>query len=197
MIEEYPILESGWIVNPLSFLGSGMNREAREELVSLLPRLRRFAFSLTGKMADADDLVQSACQRALERFSQWEPGSRLDSWMFRIIKNCFIDSTRKHKVRGDPVDHQDTMRLADNRAHHLVETRSTLARVSAALGQLPEGQRMVLILVCVEQHSYREAAEILDVPVGTIMSRLARGRVQLDQLLNHPPAAVPGRIEHG
>jgi RNA polymerase sigma-70 factor, ECF subfamily len=174
-----------------------MDREAREELVRLLPRLRRFAFSLTGKMADADDLVQSACERALARISQWEPGSRLDSWMFRIIKNAFIDSIRKDKVRGDPVDHQDSLRVADAGAHRLVETRSTLARVTAVLGQLPEEQRMVVILVCVEQHSYREAAEILDIPVGTIMSRLARGRVQLDQLLNYSAAAVPGSVEHG
>ena len=174
-----------------------MDAETREELVRLLPRFRRFAYSLTGRMADADDLVQTACERALERFSQRVPGSRLDSWMFRVIKNAFIDAIRKHKVRGDSVDPQETPRVVDAVAHRLVENRSTLARVTAALQQLPEEQRMVLVLIGVEQHSYREAAEILDIPVGTIMSRLARGRAHLDRLLNPSAAGLQERGKHG
>lgn len=174
-----------------------MDAETREELIRLLPRLRRFAYSLTGRMADADDLVQTACERALERFSQRLPGSRLDSWMFRVIKNAFIDATRKHKVRGDSVDPLEALQVADDVAHRLFENRSTLARVTAALQQLPEEQRMVLVLIGVEQHTYREAAEILDIPVGTIMSRLARGRAHLDRLLNPSAADLQGRGKDG
>lgn len=148
-----------------------------------MPRLRRFAFGLTGKLDDADDLVQSACERALNRSHQWTPGTRLDSWMFYIIKNIHIDELRKHKLRGDPVDTNDYHQVADKSAHRLPEIRSNLKRVSAAMQRLPDDQRMILMLVCVEELTYREAAAILDVPIGTVMSRLARARVNLNELL--------------
>jgi RNA polymerase sigma-70 factor (ECF subfamily) len=162
-----------------------MNEEAREELVKLLPRLRRFAFGLTGKMQDADDLVQAACERALDRLHQWVPGTRLDSWMFRIMKNIFLDGIRKHKLRGDPIDPDGYAHVADADAHRLPEIRSNLSHVAAAIERLPEDQRLVLMLVCVEEHSYREAAEIIGIPVGTVMSRLARARIRLNQLLKN------------
>jgi RNA polymerase sigma-70 factor (ECF subfamily) len=160
-----------------------MNQQAREELIRLLPRLRRFAYGLTGNMQDADDLVQSACERALNRFHQWVPGTRLDSWMFRIIQNMFIDDRRRHKLRGDPVDPDDHTPVADANAHRLPEARSHLSQVTAAIERLPEDQRLVLMLVCVEEYSYRETAEIVGVPIGTVMSRLARARIRLSQML--------------
>jgi RNA polymerase sigma-70 factor, ECF subfamily len=174
-----------------------MDEETREELVRLLPRLRRFAFGLTGKIQDADDLVQTACERALARIHQWEPGTRLDSWMFRIIQNVFKDSMRKYKLRGDPVDPNDLAHLADNDAHRLPEIRSNLENVASAIQRLPEDQRLLLMLVCVEEHSYREAAAIIGIPVGTVMSRLARARLRLGQLLKDSKNNSKERSDHG
>ncbi len=161
-----------------------MNQEIRDELIKMLPRLRRFAFGMTGSMQEADDLVQSACERALDRSHQWLPGTRLDSWMFKIIKNIHIDELRKHKLRGDPVDPDKHLPASDNNAHRAPEVRSRLKDVAAAMKQLPEDQQAVLMLVCVEEYSYREAAAIMDIPIGTVMSRLARARAGLNQRLD-------------
>lgn len=174
-----------------------MNDEAREELVRLLPRLRRFAFGLTGKMEDADDLVQTACERALHRLHQWQPGTRLDSWMFRIIQTVFIDTTRKHKLRGNPVDPNDYSHLADPSAQRRSEARSALSQVTEAMALLPEEQRIVLMLVCIEEHSYREAAALIGVPIGTVMSRLARARLRLSDLLHDGTTGMKRTSGHG
>jgi len=157
--------------------------EIREELVALLPRLRRFAYGLSGQRDDADDLVQAACERALERSDQWEPGTRLDSWMYRIIQNLWFDRLRSRKVRGDLVDIEAIEPRADEHAHRAPELRSDLARVSDALQQLRPEHRELLMLVCVEELSYKEAAELLQIPMGTVMSRLARARLALHERL--------------
>jgi RNA polymerase sigma-70 factor, ECF subfamily len=164
----------------------------REELVLLLPRLRRFAYGLAGQREDADDLVQAACERALERSDQWEPGTRLDSWMYRIIQNLWFDRLRSRKVRGDPVDMEAIEPQADEHAHRAPELRSDLSRVSDALQQLRPEHRELLMLVCVEELSYKEAAELLQIPMGTVMSRLARARLQLHELLASG-AATPAK----
>ena len=156
--------------------------ELREHIVALLPRLRRFAYGLAGKQEDADDLVQAACERALERPAQWTPGTRLDSWLFRIIQTIWLDQLRARKVRGDAVDPDDLVHVADEQAHRVPEARHRLDRVMQAMAQLPEEQREVLMLVCVEEHSYRETAELLEIPLGTVMSRLARARQRLQDL---------------
>lgn len=170
-----------------------MDQAVRDELVALLPRLRRFAIGLAGNLDDADDLVQGACERALARIGQWQPGTRLDSWMYRIIQNLWIDRGRRHQLRGDPVDPAELPQLADTQAHRLPELNSTLDRVLAALGELPPEQREVMLLVGVGEHSYREAAEQLGLPVGTVMSRLARARLRLHALVgNRDPNTHPG-----
>lgn len=156
-----------------------MNKKLQDELILLLPRLRRFAYGLTGNIHEADDLVQAACERALARIAQWNPGTRLDSWMYRILQNIFLDNKRKHKLRGDPVSPESKRQAVDNQSQRLPEIRSNLSQVAEAMKTLPEEQRIVLTLVCVEEQSYKEAAETLDVPVGTIMSRLARARMKL------------------
>ena len=166
-----------------------MTNEFREELVELLPRLRRFAYGLSGHRDDADDLVQAACERALDRADQWEPGTRLDSWMFRIVQNLWFDRLRSRKVRGEQVDESALEQQADEQAHRLPEVRSTFARVAAQLDTLKPEQREVLLLVCVEEYSYQEAAELLQIPVGTVMSRLARARLQLQERLQTPLVA--------
>ena len=118
-----------------------MTNEFREELVELLPRLRRFAYGLAGHRDDADDLVQTACERALDRADQWEPGTRLDSWMFRIVQNLWFDRLRSRKVRGEQVDESALEHQADEQAHRLPEVRSTFARVAAQLDTLKPEDR--------------------------------------------------------
>jgi RNA polymerase sigma-70 factor (ECF subfamily) len=144
-----------------------------------MPRLRRFAVALTGDVDQADDLVQETCMRALARVTQWQPGTRLDSWMYRIAQNIWLDRMRASKVRGEGValDAAETISGSDGR--DVVESRLNLAAVSAAMAQLPKDQRVLVALVCIEGVSYKEAAEITGAPIGTVMSRLARARREL------------------
>jgi RNA polymerase sigma-70 factor (ECF subfamily) len=147
------------------------------ELVALLPRLRRFALTLTRQPSLADDLVQIACERALAHSDQWSPGTRLDAWVFRILRNAWIDHVRHRRTDGlmdDVSDHEH--KLVDGDSEDRILNRLTLAEVQRAIAGLPDEQREVLILVCVEDLAYREAAEVLGVPIGTVMSRLARAR---------------------
>jgi len=158
--------------------------ETRQQLLALLPRLRRFAYSLTGNLDEADDLIQAACEKALKHLDQWQVGTELDRWMFRIIRNLRIDHLRSQQLRGESVDPQTTPEVANDNDDRRIEAQQTLEKVSQAMAALPEEQRMVLILVSVDGLSYREAAEVLEIPVGTVMSRLARARRQLHALVH-------------
>lgn len=157
-----------------------MTDQIRSEMVDLVPRLRRFAYGLTGSRDDADDLVQSALVRALERLDQYQPGTRLDSWMFRIVQNQWLDGKRRQKVRGPVINPDDQPDQTDHGLGAAAPMdRMTLAAVRREVAALPADQRAVLILVAVEGLSYREAAETLAIPVGTVMSRLSRARQKL------------------
>jgi RNA polymerase sigma-70 factor, ECF subfamily len=149
-----------------------------DQLVAALPRLRRFARGLTGSMVEADDLVQAACERALARRQQFQEGTRFDSWMFRIVQTIWIDQIRARAVRKEEAEVAEG-RLGSDEAMRRVEARLTLDEVRRAVDRLPPEQRAALLLVTVEGLSYREAAEVVQVPVGTIMSRLARARMAL------------------
>jgi RNA polymerase sigma-70 factor (ECF subfamily) len=153
-----------------------------ERLVASLPRLRRFARGLTGSASQADDLVQSACERALTRQHQFQEGTRFDSWMFRIVQTIWIDQIRSRDVRKEDGEVEDE-RFGSDEPVRRVEARLALEEVRRAAARLPAEQRAALMLVTVEGFSYKEAAEIAQVPVGTIMSRLARARVALTALL--------------
>lgn len=155
----------------------------REELVALLPRLRRFALGLTGSRDQADDLVQNACERALKNLHQYQADTRFDSWMFRITKNIWIDTWRARKAQGLNVELETAEYEARGYCKEDVENRHTLAAVSRAMQKLPEDQRVVLTLVSVEGLSYKEAAKVLEVPAGTVMSRLSRARRRLYELI--------------
>lgn len=161
-------------------------------LVALLPRLRRFASALTGAGAEADDLVQDTLERALRKRHLWQPGTRLDSWAFRIMQNAWIDTVRARRVRATAsidVDGFDAPGV-DGRAQ--MDAHLTLARVNAVMARLPQEQRVVVALVLVEGFSYREAAEILHVPEGTVTSRLFRARTALEKdVLNAAPGREP------
>ena len=154
-----------------------------EELVALLPRLRRFARGLARHPGDADDLCQAAIERALKSRDQWQQGTRLDSWMYRITRNLWIDERRAAGRRGphDPID-EGVGQIAGEGAAE-VEAGALRGDVDGAMARLPDEQREVVMLVLVEGYAYREAADILEVPIGTVTSRLARGRETLMHLL--------------
>jgi len=146
----------------------------RTQMMALLPRLRRFALSLTGRVADADDLVQDTVERALRNLDRFVPDTRMDSWLFRIAQNLWIDVVRARKVRSaDDLDEAETIPFDGARS---AESYTLLMQTLRVLGELPEEQRSVVALVLIDGLSYREAASILDVPVGTVTSRLARAR---------------------
>lgn len=150
----------------------------RHQMVQLLPRLRRFAIALTGSAADGDDLVQDTVERALKNLHAWEPGSRLDSWMFRIAKNRFID-TRRSATRGrtEPIEAaEDSVALDGER---VLQSHLAFQDTAKALQALPMEQRQAVALVLVDGLSYREAADVLEIPIGTLTSRISRAREAL------------------
>ncbi|PDT51101.1 MULTISPECIES: RNA polymerase sigma factor [Sinorhizobium] len=154
-------------------------KDVGERLIAFLPNLRRFAVSLCRSRDVADDLVQAACERALASADRFEPGTRFDAWMFRILRNLWIDQVRRQKTAGIQDDISERQDIAGSSGEGEAEARLTLNTVAEAIGELPEEQREVLILVCVEELSYRETAGVLDIPIGTVMSRLARARKSL------------------
>jgi RNA polymerase sigma-70 factor (ECF subfamily) len=164
------------------FTGEGMGTDIRHQMVAILPRLRAFARSLARERDAADDLVQATCERALRAVGHWQPGTRLDSWMFRIMRNLWIDEFRK--TRATLLDDPEKIHeVAGDDGDRTTESSLMLARTQRAIADLPEEQRSALVLVCVEELSYREAAEVLEIPVGTVMSRLARARIALAEML--------------
>ena len=150
-----------------------------DELSALLPRLRRFAHGLSRSPADADDLAQMTVERALRSKAQWQKGTRLDSWLYKIMRNLWIDTVRSRgrKERMEaPAEEADTLGH-DPRAG--IEAGIDLNRVMAAMDRLPDEQREVVALILIEGFGYREAAEMLGLPIGTVSSRLVRGRTAL------------------
>jgi len=166
----------------------------RQQLVAMLPRLRRFALSLTGDRAEADDLVQATCERALSRYHQWRPDSRLDRWLFAILHHLFIDERRAVRNTKPHVPLEEGRIPARTKnSTKMLEARLELDEVARAMRQMSDTERMVLSLVCVEGMSYRDAAGIMGVPVGTVMSRLARARKKLHRLIHGGKAGTADR----
>jgi len=159
---------------------SGTSQNFHEELVALLPRLRRFARNLTRNPHDADDMVQIAIERAITRTDQRQPDARLDGWMFKIVRNAWIDEMRSRGRRNKIFAPEEAGERIGSEA---IQQEVTLMSVQAAMLRLPEEQRMAVSLVLIEGLSYKEAAEILEVPIGTLTSRLARGRETLQVIL--------------
>lgn len=158
-----------------------MNPPFENEVLNLLPRLRRFAAALTGHAADGDDLCQMTIERALNSRDKWQDGTRLDSWMYRIMRNLWIDETRSRSRRCQTfVAEEAGMAVGSDGAQ---EATVELSHVDRAIQQLPEEQREAVLLVLVEGYAYKEAAAIVGCPVGTLNSRLVRGRDALMALL--------------
>lgn len=159
-------------------------------LLSVLPRLRKFAYSLTGNLPDADDLLQNTVERALTRNPPQADAEALARWLFTVCRNLWVDEIRARKVRGlnDPAPADVDAQASDGEQELMGALY--VHELDQAMRSLSEDHRVVLLLVAVEGYSYREAAELLDVPVGTVMSRLARARRQLAESLqngNNPP----------
>lgn len=170
--------------------GSAATGAMRAAIVAALPRLRRFCQAMVGNAQDGDDLMQSTVERALARAEQFEPGTRLDSWMFRIAQNLHIDAVRASGRRGTQVQIEVMPEMVGEDGRDTVEQRSELAAAQRALQTVPEHQRAAFLLVVVEGYSYREAAEALGVPVGTIMSRLARARGRIEAAIGRGPGGM-------
>ena len=168
-----------------------VSNDIRDRMVELLPRLRRFAYALTGNLDKADDLVQETCARALANADQWQAGTRLDSWMYRIAQNLWFDRLRATKVRGEVVDVDTAADLTGSDGRDVTESRSTLQVVAKGISELPADQQMVIARVCIEGMSYKDAADALGIPIGTVMSRLARARRALHDLINGASDASP------
>jgi RNA polymerase sigma factor (sigma-70 family) len=153
------------------------------QLGGLIPRLRRFARALSRNRADADDLVQASLERALKARAQWQPGTRLDSWLYTIVRNQWIDMVRartRREKREAPLEE------AEQRGEDPIPAMDAsieLKRMTAAMQRLPPEQREVVALILIEGFAYREAAEILQLPIGTVSSRLVRGRNALLELV--------------
>jgi RNA polymerase sigma-70 factor (ECF subfamily) len=158
-------------------------------LVVLLPRLRRYALALCRVADTADELVQVACEKVLASRRESFDVS-FDAFMFRVVRNSWIDRIRRQRTRGEELDISGNEALGafDGRARP--EARLMLGKTLEAIGRLPQDQRELLLLVCVEELSYREAASVLDVPIGTVMSRLARARRKLAEDLDLQPGQL-------
>jgi RNA polymerase sigma-70 factor, ECF subfamily len=149
------------------------------QLLALLPRLRRFARALTGNMADADDLVQAAVEKAIRNMHLWQEGTHFDRWVITITKNCWLDDRRSARVRMPHEDVSERFDLVGEDGRDTTEKRARQVELRKAVDALPDEQRAVVALVIIDGFSYRETADALEIPLGTVMSRLARARAVL------------------
>lgn len=154
-----------------------------DAIIAALPALRRFSLSLCRRGDLADDLVQITAERAFRARGSYDPATRIEAWLFRILRNAWIDMTRRDRTRGSEVDIFDAPEAATVDGTRLTDARLMLDATERALATLSDDQREVIILVCYEELSYAEAAEVLDVPRGTVMSRLSRARLALAEKL--------------
>ncbi len=157
----------------------------RQQMVMLLPRLRRFACSLTGDIDRGDDLVQVACERALQRLPQFRDGSRLDSWMYRIVHTQWIDRLRRRKTRESHARSYPNGPARERVNPYPTRSVEAMMDVRRAMAALPAEQRAAVSLVVVEGYTYAEAAAILETPAGTVASRVARARYELTRHLQN------------
>ena len=161
------------------------------DIISHIPRLRRYARALTGDSSAADDLVQDTLERAWRRLALWRAGSDLRAWLFTIMHNIFVNQRR-----GEPRKLAYAVEIggADLSPAMPQEERLILRDLTKALANLPNEQREVLLLIALEQMTYEEAARILGIPIGTVMSRLSRGREQLRVLMNGTGTVVQLKV---
>jgi RNA polymerase sigma-70 factor (ECF subfamily) len=168
-------------VNSSGAMSEASRLEVRAGLQSSLARLWRYALVLSKARDAADDLVQATCLRAIERADQFVPGTRVDRWLFAILRSIWLNEIRSQRIRegGGFVDAEEALTSDGVRE---IETNITASTVLRAIALLPEAQRETVLLVYAEGYSYAEAAAALRIPIGTVMSRLAAGRAALAKL---------------
>jgi RNA polymerase sigma-70 factor (ECF subfamily) len=155
-----------------------------------IPRLRRYARALTGDRSAADDLVQDTLERALSRFHLWRQGSDLRAWLFTIMHNIYVNQIRSRvRQQQEPFDEQAAEAVRSQEPDW-----GELRDIDDALSRLPDDQRAVVLLVGLEQFTYEEAARVLDIPLGTVMSRLSRGRERLRLMLAAAPKVATLKV---
>jgi RNA polymerase sigma-70 factor (ECF subfamily) len=162
-------------------MSEASRRDVRLGLEPCLARLWRYAVVLSSSRDVADELVQATCVRAIERADQFEPGTRLDRWMFGILRSIWLNEVRARRIRegGGFVEAEQALTFDGT---HDIEVNILTREVLTALGRLPEAQRETALVVYAEGYTYAEAAAALGVPIGTVMSRLATVRAALAKL---------------
>lgn len=161
------------------------------QVIPHIPRLRRYARALTGERSSADDLVQDTLERACNKLHLWRRGSDLRAWLFTIMHNVFINQVRARRAAPDlPLDDE----IAELPGHSAPADRIQIRDLDAALARLPDEQREVLLLIALEQLSYEETAKSLGIPIGTVMSRLSRGRERLRIIMNGAPEVATLKV---
>jgi RNA polymerase sigma-70 factor (ECF subfamily) len=168
--------------------------EVRQGLAEHLARLWRYALVLSRRRDIAEDLVQATCVRALEKSHQFTPGSRLDRWLFAILHSIWLNDLRSRKARESgrlDLDEAHGAHDGVSAAESTVRARQVLRQVD----EMPDGQRAAIFLVCVEGFAYREAAEVLKVPIGTIMSRISSARARLADMAAEPDSRAPSKAD--
>jgi RNA polymerase sigma-70 factor (ECF subfamily) len=151
--------------------------DIRRDLVGLLPKLRRFALTLTGDMTEADELVQTICHRGITKIHLWNNEGRLESWLYAMARHQWVDEARRHRLRpgtakGGALERREPVALGQVQVIEASEAHQTLT-------SLPEGLASVFLLIDVEGHSYKQAADILGISVAMVTSRLSSARLQL------------------
>ncbi|MEM9320178.1 MAG: RNA polymerase sigma factor [Pseudomonadota bacterium] len=181
--------QAGWVLWAATRETAVTTNSLKQDLIALLPRLRRFARALTRSVSEADDLVQEACLRALSRAELWDESQPLDRWMFRITRNLWISEVRKRSVRLGaghvPAEDSDELRSVETG-----EAVLAAAQLQGRIAQLPGDLAPILLAVSVEGFSYAEAADLFGVPIGTVMSRVHRARKILAAALAQPGGAA-------
>lgn len=155
----------------------------RRDIAALLPRLRRFGIALAGSVEQGDDIVQAAVEKVLAKSDQWQQGTSLESWIFKIMQNTWRDELRRRKTdeRKQALNSAATDDTVDGSS--VAESMLMLGKTRECFARLPDEQRLALALVVLDGQSYRDAAEQLDIPIGTLMSRLSRGRDALRKMM--------------
>lgn len=155
-----------------------MQTDWEKQVLELIPRLRRYAHALTRQRDSADDLVQDCLERAWAKRHTWQPGSDLRAWLFTIMHNVFVNAIRVKQLPTEQLEEEaHALRYESLENGHLLRDFERCVTLLA-----PEHQE-VIVLACLEQMSYKEIAEVTDIPIGTVMSRLSRGREQLRLLM--------------
>lgn len=157
-------------------------------MIGLLPRLQRFAYGLSGSLDEAEDLVQSTFERALSHIDQWQAGTRLDSWMYRILHSIRINRLHAENLRARKLDGSDPDEQIGGDNAREIEAKLTLEAVRQFIWKLPEEQRTILLLVVVEGVSYKDVSDMLSIPIGTVTSRLARARLAIKDFVEMVPS---------